>query len=95
MREIKVTTTVSPEVEIFEDGAGEWRWRLKAANGEITAQSEGYTNKADAMRGFRAHARNVLVVVMSILDWPTTVNFKIIQRDEKVSRAEEGGTQDA
>jgi uncharacterized protein YegP (UPF0339 family) len=28
--------------EVFEDEAGEWRWRLQAANGEIVAQSEGY-----------------------------------------------------
>ena len=31
----------------------EWRWRLVAANGEIVAQSEGYTRRADAERGAR------------------------------------------
>lgn len=36
--------------EIYEDGAGEWRWRLKAANGEIIAQGEGHPNKFNARR---------------------------------------------
>jgi uncharacterized protein YegP (UPF0339 family) len=36
--------------EIFEDGQGEFRWRLKAANGEIVATSEGYTSRESAHR---------------------------------------------
>ena len=39
-----------PEFEIFQDDAGEYRWRLQAANGEIVAASEGYTRSADARR---------------------------------------------
>lgn len=36
---------------IFEDDAGEFRWRLVAANGEIVATSgEGYTRRHDARR---------------------------------------------
>jgi uncharacterized protein len=30
------------EFEVFRDAAGEYRFRLKANNGEIVAQSEGY-----------------------------------------------------
>ena len=37
--------------EIFEDVAGEFRFRIKGLNGEIVASSEGYTRKADAARG--------------------------------------------
>lgn len=34
--------------EIYRDDAGEFRWRLKAANGRIVADSsEGYRNKDD------------------------------------------------
>jgi len=34
--------------EIYRDAAGEWRWRLKAANHEVMADSgEGYQNLAD------------------------------------------------
>ena len=37
--------------EIFQDKAGEWRWHIKADNGEVVAASEAYTTKADAERG--------------------------------------------
>lgn len=30
---------------------GPWRFRVKGANGEVVASSEGYTTKADAERG--------------------------------------------
>lgn len=34
--------------EMYRDTRNEWRWRLKAANGNIIATSgEGYVNKAD------------------------------------------------
>lgn len=36
---------------IFEDAQGEWRWHVQAANGEIVAEGESYTRKADAKRG--------------------------------------------
>lgn len=28
---------------------GEWRWRLRAKNGEIVASGEGYHNRADCL----------------------------------------------
>jgi len=35
--------------EIYEDNAGEWRWRLVASNGEIIGDSgEGYASKSGA-----------------------------------------------
>ena len=38
--------------EVYKDGRGEWRWRLRAANHEIIATSgEGYKNKADCLHG--------------------------------------------
>ena len=34
-------------VEVFEDKAGEWRWRFKHKNGNIMADSsEGYASKS-------------------------------------------------
>lgn len=30
-------------------GSSDWRWRLKAGNGEIIAQGEGYRNKQDCL----------------------------------------------
>lgn len=37
--------------EIFKDAKGEYRFRLKAKNGEIIATSEGYTTKANCKNG--------------------------------------------
>lgn len=38
----------------YKDKAGEWRWRLVAANGETVADSgEGYTRKWSARRAYR------------------------------------------
>jgi uncharacterized protein YegP (UPF0339 family) len=39
------------EFQVFEDAAGEWRWRLVGGNGEVVAQSESYTRAEDAERG--------------------------------------------
>jgi large subunit ribosomal protein L21 len=37
--------------EIHEDKAGEWRWRLRARNGELVAMSEqGFTTKAGVIK---------------------------------------------
>jgi uncharacterized protein YegP (UPF0339 family) len=35
--------------EYFKAQTNNWYWRLKAANGEIVAQSEGYTTKANCL----------------------------------------------
>lgn len=37
---------------IYKDTAGQWRWRLFAANNRIVADSaEGYNNKQDCING--------------------------------------------
>lgn len=36
--------------EVYESRDGQFRWRLKAGNGEIVATSEGYTTKYSAKR---------------------------------------------
>lgn len=40
--------------EVFEDVAGEFRWRAMAGNDEIVATSESYTRKEDAERALLA-----------------------------------------
>ena len=38
--------------EVYRDRSSQWRWRLKAANGRIIADSgEGYINKSDCLTG--------------------------------------------
>ena len=44
--------------EIFKDEKGEYRFRLKARNGEIIAQSEGYTRKEKAQQGIESVIKN-------------------------------------
>lgn len=48
-----------PKWEIFNDKAGDFRFRLKASNGEIIlAASEGYTAKASAKKGIESVKTN-------------------------------------
>jgi len=45
---------VAPRFEIYRDRRKEWRWRLKAANGRIIADSgEGYSRREHARRATR------------------------------------------
>jgi uncharacterized protein YegP (UPF0339 family) len=43
---------------VYQDRAGEWRWRLLAANNRIVADSgEGYTRMRDCERAIAAALR--------------------------------------
>lgn len=45
--------------EVFEDRAGEWRWRLVHRNGNVIATSgEGYTRRRNAEKGLRSVVEN-------------------------------------
>lgn len=47
------------KTEVYQDKAGEWRWRRKAPNGEIIADSnEGYDSKWNAQRAAERVFRN-------------------------------------
>ena len=47
-----------PKYELYTDKAGEFRFRLKAANGENIVASEGYKQKASALNGIDSIGRN-------------------------------------
>lgn len=47
-----------PKFEVYEDKAGEFRFRLKATNGQIIAVSEGYKAKASCMNGIESVKTN-------------------------------------
>ena len=51
-------TAVHPKFEMYTDKAGEFRFRLKARNGEIIATSEGYTTKAACENGIASVRKN-------------------------------------
>lgn len=44
--------------EIYKDKAGEFRFRLKASNGQIVLSSEGYKTKASAKNGIQSVQTN-------------------------------------
>ncbi|BBC79940.1 hypothetical protein HK27_01025 [Acetobacter orientalis] len=49
---------MAAKFEVFKDKAGEFRFRLKAANGEIILASEGYKQKASAEHGIESVRHN-------------------------------------
>jgi len=46
--------------EIYKDKAGEYRFRLKAGNGEIILASEGYKKKSACTNGVASVKKNAL-----------------------------------
>ena len=47
-----------PKFEVYTDKAGEYRFRLKATNGQIIAVSEGYTSEAGCLNGVESVKKN-------------------------------------
>ena len=47
-----------PKFEVYTDKAGEFRFRLKARNGEIIATSEGYKAMTSCLNGIDSVKRN-------------------------------------
>ena len=49
-----------PKFEMYVDKAGEYRFRLKARNGEVIAVSEGYKAKASCENGIESVRTNAV-----------------------------------
>ena len=47
-----------PKFEMYQNKAGEYRFRLKATNGQVIATSEGYTAKAGCLNGIESVQKN-------------------------------------
>ena len=47
-----------PKFELYQDKAGEYRFRLKASNGEIIGTSEGYAAKTSCRSGIASVQKN-------------------------------------
>ena len=52
------TAATHPKFEVYADKAGEFRFRLKARNGEIIAVSEGYKAKSSCENGIESVRKN-------------------------------------
>ena len=53
-------TVTNPKFEVYLDKRGEYRFRLKARNGEIIATGEGYKAKAGCKNGIESIKKNVV-----------------------------------
>lgn len=51
-------TEKNPKFEVYTDKAGEFRFRLKAGNGQIIATGEGYKSKSGCMNGIESIKKN-------------------------------------
>ena len=49
-----------PKFEVYLDKAGEYRFRLKATNGQIIAVSEGYVAKNSCLNGIESVRKNAV-----------------------------------
>ena len=47
-----------PKFEMYADKAGEFRFRLKARNGQVVATSEGYKTKESCLNGIASVQKN-------------------------------------
>lgn len=54
--------------EVYRDAAGEFRFRLKAKNGEIIAVSEGYTRRESCLGGVAAVRRYAALAAVNETD---------------------------
>ena len=52
------TVQKHPKFEVYQDNAGEFRFRLKARNGEPILASEGYKAKASCKNGIESVVKN-------------------------------------
>lgn len=52
------TVKKNPKFEVYKDKAGEFRFRLKATNGQIIAVGEGYKAMAGCMNGIESVKKN-------------------------------------
>lgn len=48
----------NPKYQVYQDRAGEYRFRLKARNGQIVAVSEGYTTHKACVDGVESVRKN-------------------------------------
>ena len=49
---------MAAKFELYKDKAGQFRFRLKAPNGEVIAVSEGYSSKSSAKNGIESVQKN-------------------------------------
>lgn len=56
----EVVAVKNPKFEVYQDKAGEYRFRLTATNGQVIATGEGYKAKASCLNGIESVKKNVV-----------------------------------
>jgi uncharacterized protein YegP (UPF0339 family) len=70
--------------EIYKDKKGEYRFRLKAGNGEIIADSEGYKTKQGCMKGIISVQKNAVkakIIFDDSISENTEYSFKKLKKE--------------
>lgn len=49
---------MSGKFEVYQDKSGDYRFRLKAGNGQTIATGQGYTTKAACLNGIESIKKN-------------------------------------
>lgn len=57
---------INPKFEIYLDKAGEYRFRLKARNGQNICASEGYSTKKSCLNGIESVRKNAVDAALEI-----------------------------
>ena len=70
MTEEPVIKVSCPKFEVYVDKGGEYRFRLKATNGQIIAVSEGYAAKAGCMNGIESVRKNAAGADIKVQEEP-------------------------
>jgi uncharacterized protein YegP (UPF0339 family) len=61
-----------PTAEVYPDAAGQWRWRLRAENHRVIADSgEGYVKQSDCLAGLHLATSTTPVVWIKERNEPT------------------------
>ena len=55
-----VVAVKNPKFEVYQDKAGEFRFRLKATNGQVIAIGEGYKAKNSCLNGVESVKKNAV-----------------------------------
>lgn len=56
----EVVSVKNPKFEVYKDKAGEYRFHLKATNGQVIATGEGYKAKASCLNGIESVKKNAV-----------------------------------
>lgn len=68
MKSILWRIIMAGKFEVYKDKRGEYRFRLKAGNGEVIAVGEGYSSKQACLNGIESVKKNAPEAEINELD---------------------------